>query len=77
MTQGNELQAIADEKRRHAAALLKIQQDFDLGKKRTCPRCKLIFITRKDKRLHRSATHGRCEIVASTVVEELPRHRYA
>lgn len=74
MTQGNELQAIADERRRHDNALLKIQQDFDLGKKRTCPRCRVQFLTRKDKRMHRQMTHGQCDIRQD---DPLASHKYA
>lgn len=69
-----ELQALEDEKRRHANAMLKIQQDFDKGKKRTCPRCGVTFLTRKDRRMHRKSTDGRCEAPGS---ELLARHRYA
>lgn len=73
MVQALKLQAIEAEKVRSAAALVKIEKDFDLGKKRTCPRCQSIFTTRKDKRIHRQLTHGMCDIPT----KEVSKHRYA
>lgn len=74
MVQALKLQAVEAVKLQAAKALKKIEEDFDLGKKRTCPRCKAIFLTRKDKRLHRQLTHGACEIPE---VKDTSRHRYA
>jgi len=31
----------------------KIEEDFARAKKRTCPKCGQVFLTRKDKRIHR------------------------
>ncbi len=56
-------EALKAEKRRYDHAVLTIQQNWDRGKKRTCPGCGETFLTRKDKRIHRKATSGRCEPV--------------
>jgi len=32
------------------------------GKKRTCPRCGEVFLSRKNKRIHRKITNFRCEV---------------
>ncbi len=76
MVQGLKLQAVEAEKQRSAAALLKIEENFDLGKKRTCPRCKCKFGTRKDLRLHRQLTKGSCEPPVIPA-EMLKKHRYS
>lgn len=35
----------------------KRQDDFAKAKKRTCPKCGIVFLTRKDKRIHRKSVH--------------------
>lgn len=53
-------QAVEEATRQYQHRLLTIQQGFNHGKKRTCPGCGVTFLTRKDKRIHRKATSGRC-----------------
>lgn len=49
------------ETKRYAHALITIEQMFEKGKKRTCPKCGDTFLTRKDKRIHRKQTSGQCQ----------------
>lgn len=53
-------QAVEEATRQYQHQLLTIRQNWEHGKKRTCPGCGVTFLTRKDKRIHRGETSGRC-----------------
>lgn len=49
----------------------KIAEGYATGKKRTCPQCGEVFLTRKAKRIHRKVAPD-CEAPV-----DLARHKYA